>query len=172
MTIDFTSIPDATPVSTGNLYGGILYLEAMTGYRWATGVVTGGALAVEPPQTPNPTGEYQSHLTGVFLRHVTAVTLVVKCYRNSACSYQGVDSHGVGFNTRGQVIPGSIDGNPPPTGWVNVPLTIPAGGHLVSFQINNRDPKALDAAFYLKSISFTAPPLPPGNLRILGARKV
>ena len=160
MIVDFTNIPDGTSVSQGNLYAGILYLEAITGnYPWSTGIVSDGTLEVQaqPMQTPPPPFVYQSHLTGVFLQPVTDVTLVVKCWRNASCSYQGVDKKGVGFNTSGLVIPGMIDGNPPPLppGWVTVRLTIPTDGHLVSFHIGNRDDgNNANGAFWLKSISF------------------
>ncbi|MBK8814279.1 MAG: hypothetical protein IPN42_01640 [Methylococcaceae bacterium] len=156
MIIDFTTIPDGTQTK-GCLYLDILYLETITGNgSFGNGIVYAGALEVlpRPVQISGP-GDYWSHLTGVFVQPVTDVTIVAKTYRNSSCSYVGIDKHGAKFNSS-LVIPGIIDGNPPPPdpGWITINLTIPDHSHLVSFHISNKDPKPNDAAFWLKSISF------------------
>jgi len=159
MTVDFTSIPDGTTVLAGNLYQGILFLDAMGGSLWRPASVSAGVLANDSIQA-DP--RWQSRLFGAFVRPVAEVTLTMQCPRRATCSYQGWDGQH-GFNTLNQVIPGSPD-------WQTVSLTVPAGGYLVSFEIDDRDDgQAGGVVFFIKNVSFTViePPAAPTNLHVV-----
>ena len=186
VTIDFSAFPDGTPVTANNPYAGLLDLQASggtewvdsgsgSGILWSESTVANGALAVVPTgEVPpgTPPVWYYGRLTASFSAPVVAVSFAAWCSRTAGYSYSGVDALGDPFGGSGR-IPGYIDGSPPPPGpgyWVTFTPTIPEGGYLTGFQINNGDPKLDDASFWVNDIMFT--PVPEPSTLALGALPV
>jgi hypothetical protein len=153
ITLDFTGIPDGTPLSANNPYGGVVNLSALSGYRysgpqidpeygpiesevWAeTGIIQGGAVFVNPaPGNIIPPGGFSlksmTSLTATFLAPVDELTFTTFGWWWRGIEYQGIDGNGVPFQGSGNT----------PLKVLNRSTTIldaPAGGYFTELKLSD-----------------------------------
>jgi hypothetical protein len=170
--IDFNGIPDGTLVSAGNPYGGVLNLQATVQWVTVAGTFSAegtistaapfypagdGVVQALPPLMPDA-GDYKGDVMGTFLQPVTDASFDAFVFRTAGYSYTG--ANGLGDIFMGS---GSITGNIESGGlltWQQINLTLPAGYHLTSFDVQNHDPNPPDGAVWLDNVAFTVVPEP------------
>jgi hypothetical protein len=161
ITIDFTGIPDGTPLSANNPYGGVVNLQAQSGYSYGivdpsvpygigggevwtqTGVITSGwpsdsgniAFVNSAPGSILPAGAWalrsMTSLTATFLVPVTEVS-----FTTLVASYwpYGFDYQGVDRNGVAFSGTGVVEY---PHQWATTVVDVPNGGYFTQLQISN-----------------------------------
>jgi hypothetical protein len=175
--IDFTGIPDGTPLSSNNPYGGgIVNLWAESGYDyglpeptpwggyvqgqvWAeSGSIQGGIVLVDeaPITIIPPTGwsmKSMTSLTATFLAPVSELsftTHAIGWWVNY--DYRGTDGNGNPFSDYGSApLPGQSN-----EGWQTTVLQAPDGGYFTQLHLSNWEDVG-GGAFLLQFMSITVP---------------
>jgi hypothetical protein len=163
ITIDFTGIPDGTPLSANNPYGGVVDLQAQGGYRyhfplewspegypignggeaWAeAGYILGGVVWVYTPSgTIVPTGgeatRGMTSLTATFLQPINELSFTTHVPDHWVdYNYKGLDGNGDPFSGSGMAPTDGLSPDP----WFTTVLKAPAGGHFTELDLGNWDP--------------------------------
>lgn len=176
ITADFNAFPDGTLVLPSHPFNGILQIQAEAAQDWydyntgesgrilTPAVIRLGSIEVLPVSY-EWAYRYIASFTATFLEPVTDVSFKLMNYRTAGYQFSGLDAAGLAFSGNG-----SIDGlveDPIREPWVTVSLTIPDGGYLSAFTIENRDIRPDDAAVWVDDISYAPIPEPTGGALLL-----
>jgi hypothetical protein len=164
--IDFNSVPDGTPVSAGDPYGGILQLSTTRGVNYSgsqlndetEATIQDGILStLQENQDPILIDFFYSDIIGTFTVPVSNVSLDLFTYRTAGYSYTAMDANN---NVWVSEI-GATQANPLAGFELETfSLTVPEGYWLTEFRIGNRDQMSRWAAIWLDNIQGELGPQP------------
>lgn len=167
ITIDFNGIPNGTPVSAGNPYGGLVNIQGWAyAYPYDFGnpglrvsleaTIQDGAIEVfPPPWVPGTAPGSESELVATFLQPVTDVTFKLAGYWFNGYSLTAVDGLGNSIITSGGV------GHPQPSlsSYEHIVVPVPPGYWVTELKLGSRGLDT-DPAFRLDDLSFELAPVP------------
>jgi hypothetical protein len=172
--IDFSGLSDGVPVSDGNPYASVVYLQAVTEQVFLTpgalapttvthdATVQGGEAAVVP-QFVSGGAMYRSSLMADFVQPVTDVSFDVGAYRHGGYLYTAVNSAGDTITGTGQTGSGGLE----TPDLHHVSIDLPAGYSLSRLEIGNSDPVPSDAAIWVDNLEFQNVPDSDGSWLLL-----
>lgn len=163
--IGFDGIRDATPVSAGNPYAGVLTIDARLGWipfgatelQFLPSLIWGEQIDTNIAAPGNPVVQ-MSEMTATFSQPVADVSFDGWATQPTVYEYFGANGSGETFTGSGTILVpfGTFE-------LVPVDLTLPSGYFLTHFKITNTNPGGLGYDFRVDNIAFTLASAPGGE---------